>query len=127
MRHSLRNSLRHSLRNSLRNSGTGGLSLLLAALLLMAPVAAISGQDDQRRLRVEGISASLGEDEPRVLYILPWQPPSLPTRPRAKLDDKEPELIRPVDPVALERHRLFRETLNPLILSPLGNSALTVQ
>ena len=119
--------MRRSLWKSLRKSGTGVLSILLVSLLLLAPVAVMSGQDDQRRLRVEGISASLGEDEPRVLYILPWQPPSLPTRPRAKLDDKEPELIQPVDPMALERHRLFRETLNPLILSPLGNSALTVQ
>lgn len=110
-----------------QNPGTAVLSILLAWLLLTAPLTAMSGQEDQRQLRVEGISASLGEDEPRVLYILPWQPPSLPARPRAKLDDKEPELIQPVDPVALERHRRFRETLNPLFLSPLGNSAVTVQ
>ena len=70
---------------------------------------------------------SLGEDEPRVLYILPWQAPSLPKRPRADLNDEAPELVRPVDPVVLERHRLFRENLNPLILSPVGDSGLAEQ
>lgn len=94
-------------------------------MLVITPVQADPG--DTVRLSVEGLSASLGEDEPRVLYILPWQAPSLPRRPRADLNDEAPELVRPADPVALERHRLFRENLNPLILSPLGGSAVTAQ
>lgn len=74
--------------------------------------------ESTQALQVEGISASLGEDDPRVLFILPWQTPSLPKRPRAELDDRAPELIEPEGPLVLERHRLFRENLNPLILSP---------
>lgn len=102
-------------------------SLILAGLLVLPQARAGSGQDATVRLSVEGLSASLGEDEPRVLYILPWQAPSLPRRPRADLNDQAPELLRPADPVAMERHRLFREHLNPLILSPFGDSAVTVQ
>ncbi|WP_372997921.1 hypothetical protein [Marinobacter sp.] len=100
---------------------------VLAALLVLPLTRADAGQDEAVRLSVEGLSASLGEDEPRVLYILPWQAPSLPRRPRADLNDEAPELVRPADPVAFERHRLFRENLNPLILSPLGDSAVTAQ
>ncbi|WP_417566788.1 hypothetical protein [Marinobacter sp.] len=107
------------MRNYLQITTTGVLSVVFAWLIVLASVSAEASGDDTVRLSVEGISASLGEDEPRVLYILPWQAPSLPKRPRAKLDDTAPELMRPADPVALERHRLFRENLNPLILSPL--------
>lgn len=78
-------------------------------------------------LHVEGISASIGEDDPRVLYILPWQTPSLPRRPRADLDGEAPQLIQPFNPIVLERHRAFRQTLNPLVLNPDKGSAMTVQ
>jgi len=101
--------------------------LILAGLHVLPFNPACAEPDDTVRLSVEGISASLGEDEPRVLYILPWQAPSLPRRPRADLNDKAPELVQPADPVVLERHRLFRENLNPLILSPFGDSAVTAQ
>ncbi|MBU2955645.1 hypothetical protein [Marinobacter sp. F3R08] len=103
------------------------LGLMFAGLQVLLMNFAYADQDDTVRLKVEGLSASLGEDEPRVLYILPWQAPSLPGRPRADLNDQAPELVRPADPVALERHRLFRENLNPLILSPLGDSSVTAQ
>lgn len=103
-------------------------ALLVLLVLLAAPLPAAQEPGSETvQLTVEGISASLGEDEPRVLYILPWQPPSLPRRPRVELDDKAPELLGPVDPMVFERHRLFRDTLNPLILSPFGASAVTVQ
>ena len=102
-------------------------ALMFAALQILVITPVQADRDDTVRLSVEGLSASLGEDEPRVLYILPWQAPSLPRRPRADLNDEAPELLRPTDPVALERHRLFRENLNPLILSPLGGSAVTAQ
>jgi len=101
--------------------------LAMVGLQLMLLNPAQADQEEANRLAVEGISASLGEDEPRVLYILPWQAPSLPKRPRADLNDEAPELVRPVDPVVLERHRLFRENLNPLILSPIGDSGLAEQ
>ena len=102
-------------------------ALMFAGLQILVITPVQADQGDTVRLSVEGLSASLGEDEPRVLYILPWQAPSLPRRPSADLNDEAPELVRPADPVALERHRLFRENLNPLILSPLGGSAVTAQ
>lgn len=108
-------------------TATGVQSVVVAGLIVLASASAPASAEGPVRLSVDGISASLGEDEPRVLYILPWQVPSLPKHPRAKLDDTAPELMRPVAPVPLERHRLFRENLNPLILSPLGDSAGTVQ
>ncbi|AZT84073.1 hypothetical protein EHN06_11285 [Marinobacter sp. NP-4(2019)] len=64
-------------------------------------------------LSVEGITPHSADDDPGVLYILPWQPPTLPRRPRARLDDSASDLLEPLDPMALERHRIFRETLNP--------------
>lgn len=102
--------------------------LALGGLGASSALAASEGdQGDGVALTVEGISASIGEDNPRVLYILPWQAPSLPRRPRQELDDTAPELVQPVDPVALERHRVFRQTLNPLVLSPGRDSAVTTQ
>ncbi|KAA1175082.1 hypothetical protein FWJ25_06860 [Marinobacter salinexigens] len=80
----------------------------------------VSREVREVRLSVEGISRSMGEDEPRVLYILPWQAPSLPRRPRADLNVSAPNLEQALDPRAIERHRLFRETLNPLTLRPVG-------
>ncbi len=64
------------------------------------------------RLSIEGISASAGEDEPRVLTILPWQAPTLPRRPRAELESKAPELVQPLDPRVIEAHRAFRQRLD---------------
>lgn len=64
------------------------------------------------RLSIEGISASAGEDEPRVLTILPWRAPTLPRRPRAELDSTAAELVQPLDPYVLERHREFRQSLD---------------
>lgn len=63
------------------------------------------------RLSIEGISASVGEDEPRVLTILPWRAPTLPRRPRAELENSAPDLVQPLDPLALGRHREFRRSL----------------
>lgn len=75
----------------------------------------LSGSDGQSgksvRLSIKGISASAGEDEPRVLTILPWRAPSLPRRPRAELESSAPELVQPLDPLVLERHREFRRSL----------------
>jgi len=89
--------------------------LLLLLLLLLAPIvcnAEGGAQTDKPvRLSIEGISASVGEDEPRVLTILPWRAPTLPRRPRAELESSAPELVQPLDPLALERHREFRRDL----------------
>lgn len=115
---------------SVFDKATAWLFLAWMVLAFLMPGAAAADQTTDElasRLSVEGISASLGEDEPRVLYILPWQAPSLPKRPRAELDDQAPELLAPVDPLALERHRVFRDNLNPLILSPFAGPAGTEQ
>jgi len=71
-------------------------------------------------LGVEGITRHTGDDDPGVLYILPWQPPTLPRRSRAELDAGSDELLEPMDPLTLERHRIFRETLNPSLDSSLS-------
>ncbi len=71
------------------------------------------GERSAEALSVEGITDYSRDDDPGVLYILPWQPPTLPRRPRAELDDHAPDLLEPQDPLALERHRIFRETLSP--------------
>ncbi|WP_303289478.1 hypothetical protein [Marinobacter sp. SS5-14b] len=98
-------------------------TLLLAFTVVMPALASVdeSGaqtQRTQRALEVAGLSASVGEDDPRILYILPWQTPSLPRRPRTELNQAAPELLQPVSTTALENHRQFRETLNPLVLEP---------
>ncbi|HLT14046.1 MAG TPA: hypothetical protein VK006_08115 [Marinobacter sp.] len=99
------------------------LSALLSCAVLISVMAHGAAaeeetQDQRRSLEVAGISASAGEDDPRILYILPWQTPSLPRRPRAELNQAAPELMQPVSTTALENHRQFRETLNPLVLEP---------
>ncbi len=68
---------------------------------------------EYRALTVTGIAPRTNDDDPRVLYILPWQSPALPRRPRTRLNDRAPELKQPVDPLTLERHRYFRNTLDP--------------
>lgn len=75
---------------------------------------------DTVALTVEGITPHTGDDDPGVLYILPWQPPTLPRRSRAELEAGSEELLEPKDPLTLERHRKFRETLNPSLDSTLS-------
>ncbi|WP_297793980.1 hypothetical protein [uncultured Marinobacter sp.] len=100
-----------------------GLTIMVGGPAVAGAAAANrSGDSPPVELRVEGITAHSADDDPGVLYILPWQPPTLPRRPRARLDDSAPDLLEPQDPMALERHRIFRETLNP---SP--DSYLSVQ
>lgn len=70
-----------------------------------------SRSDSPALLSIEGISANVGEDEPRVLTILPWRAPSLPRRPRAELESMAPELVEPMGALVLERHRVFRQNL----------------
>ena len=97
----------------------------LLALFVGSPAAGAAPnpvEEHKTALQVEGLSASIGEDNPRVLYILPWQAPTLPRRPRASLQAEFPELKRPADPSALERHREFRDTLDPLILAPVDGT-----
>ena len=92
---------------------------LLALLSAMAPHA-LATEDETVALKVEGITRHTGDDDPAVLYILPWQPPTLPRRTRAELEAGNEELLEPKDPVTLERHRRFRETLNPSLDSTLS-------
>ncbi|WP_322003401.1 hypothetical protein [Marinobacter alexandrii] len=106
------------------------LVVVFFSLTAQASFASAPGQSAEvggMSLNVEGLSASIGEDNPRVLYILPWQAPTLPRRPREKLQDQFPTLTQPVDPVIFEGHRRFRDTLNPSLLSPSEGSAITTQ
>ncbi|RBP25718.1 hypothetical protein DET50_12161 [Marinobacter pelagius] len=94
-------------------------------LLIVFAATALAGEyktpeKERASLEIAGISATTGEDEPRILFILPWQPPSLPRRLRAELADQAPELEQPIDPMAVERHRRFRNTLDPMTLDPQG-------
>ncbi|MBD3641528.1 MAG: hypothetical protein HUJ18_11095 [Marinobacter sp.] len=102
----------------------GALATTLILLLALAAVAnAVEDPaegEERAALEIAGISATTGEDEPRILFILPWQPPSLPRRPRAGLEELAPELEQPLDPVVVERHRWFRHTLDPMTFDLQG-------
>ncbi len=100
-------------------------AFLITATGLMALLATLSSQamateSETVALSVEGITRHTGDDGPGVLYILPWQPPTLPRRTRAELEAGNEELLEPKDPLTLERHRKFRETLNPSLDSTLS-------
>lgn len=94
----------------------------ILAALAQSVFAAEGGTADDKpvTLEIAGLSATTGEDEPRILFILPWQPPGLPRRPRVELDDRAPELEQALDPMVVERHRKFRNTLDPMTLVPQG-------
>lgn len=99
--------------------------LLLACLVTNQSLADQSGANGApmpdasvSALSVNGFASQPGDDDPRVLYILPWQAPTIPRRPRAELETVAPEIMESVDPVVFERHRQFRETLNPDMDSP---------
>ncbi|MCK0164021.1 hypothetical protein [Marinobacter sp. S6332] len=72
---------------------------------------AANTRESSVRLSIEGVSASVGEDEPRVLNILPWRAPTLPRRPSAELEGSASDLVQPLDAIVLERHRVFRQSL----------------
>jgi len=110
-----------------RGLAASGLLLMLVTLPVSAEkgpespaTAATDAQESTVALGVEGITRHTGDDDPGVLYILPWQPPTLPRRSRAELDAGSDELLTPKDPLTLERHRMFRETLNPSMDSTLS-------
>lgn len=92
---------------------TGLLCLLIPLWGFAADTPVADKTPETRSLTVAGIAPQTNDDDPRVLYILPWQPPTLPRRPRTRLNDKAPDLKQPVDPLTLERHRYFRNTLDP--------------
>lgn len=98
-----------------RTSASGLLVFLVA---LSSPV--LATESETVALTVDGITRHTGDDDPAVLYILPWQPPTLPRRSRAELEAGNEELLEPKDPLTLERHRKFRETLNPSLDSTLS-------
>ena len=83
---------------------------LISLVFLTFPIPG-AASDKAEPLSIDGISSNMGEDEPRVLNILPWRAPTLPRRPRAELDNTAPELLKPLDPLVLERHRKFRQNL----------------
>lgn len=91
--------------------------LVLSVAIGPAPAAEVSSDESHTELSIAGLSSSPGDDEPRVLHILPWQPPSIPRRPRSELNAESPGLLDPIDPVVFERHRRFRQTLDPALES----------
>lgn len=106
------------------------LLLPMVTVLLLLPAMLVQGQsgetaNDQEpqartALTVEGIPRRSDDRDPRVLYILPWQPPTLPKRPRTELNAEAPTLLEPISPEALERHRHFRQSLDPNLGSALS-------
>lgn len=103
----------------------GGWLFALGVLVASYGVAAsadatgpVPGVESLTALTVEGLSSEPGDDDPRILYILPWQPPSIPRRPHSHVDNERQDLVAPIDPLVLERHRNFRKTLNPDLDSP---------
>ena len=66
-------------------------------------------------LSIDGISPTSGEDNPGIVYILPWQPPTLPRRSGAALETNAAELLEPMDPVVFDRHQNFQQSLNPVL------------
>lgn len=66
-------------------------------------------------LNIEGISSTSGEDNPGILYVLPWQPPALPRRTREGLSINAAEFLEPVNPGVFERHQNFQQSLNPVL------------
>lgn len=70
---------------------------------------------------VEGTSIHANEEEPRVLHIVPWQPPTLSRRERAPPELSGVEtLLRPIDVEAFRTHRHFRQTLDILNVDRSG-------
>lgn len=100
--------------------GSLALAAVLPTLVMAQAKPVATGPAETVALGVEGITRHTGDDDPGVLYILPWQPPTLPRRSRAELEAGSEELLEPKDPMTLERHRKFRETLNPLLDSTLS-------
>lgn len=76
----------------------------------------VSGTAAVPALTIEGLAARPGEDNPRMLFILPWQAPTLPRHPEASLPEQAPELEGLLDPRAFDNLRRFRDSLDPLTL-----------
>jgi hypothetical protein len=102
-------------------NGLGTFSrLALVASLTLSYAAAVFADDGLEDVRdtltdVEGTSIHANEEEPRVLHIVPWQPPTLRRRDRQALSlPGTEELLRPIDVEAFRTHRHFRQTLDVL-------------
>lgn len=94
-----------------------GLALALALLCQAAGVVADDQLEDVRPglTEVEGTRIHASEEEPRVLNIVPWQPPTLSRRERQELALPGAEaVLQPLDVDAMRTHRHFRQTLDVL-------------
>jgi len=96
---------------------------VFSALVLSAAAYASESSDagsamETVALSIEGISSTSSEDSPGVVYILPWQPPTLPRRTRDALEVDARGLREPMDPVVFDRHQAFHQSLNPTADSP---------
>lgn len=102
------------------------MAFLMLAVMLSSMVLAAGGETSESAtikpatpestFTVAGIQAHSGEDDPRILYILPWQLPTLPRRPRTTFNTELPALMAPAGSQTLENHRRFRQTLDPLVM-----------
>ena len=72
----------------LRAVATALMLVFAQAALAQSADATEAESPEQPGFEVAGISASGGEDDPRGLYILPWQASSLPPRPRLRKSRK---------------------------------------
>lgn len=91
-------------------------SVVLAAGGETSESATITPATPESTFTVAGIQAHSGEDDPRILYILPWQLPTLPRRPGTTFNTELPALMAPAGSQTLENHRQFRQTLDPLVM-----------
>lgn len=93
------------------------MAFLLSSMPLSAdaegPESSPSAAMETVALTVDGINTTSGEDNPGVVYILPWQPPTLPRRTRDALETNASELLAPMDPMVFEHHQNFQQSLNP--------------
>ncbi|MDC0661913.1 hypothetical protein [Marinobacter sp. SS21] len=92
---------------------------LIALWLVVTTQSALASEEAMQHragaLEIAGTSAAAGEDEPRVLHILPWQPPSVARRPRSEFNGKSPRLLAPIEPELFDRHRRLYQTLDPAL------------
>ena len=88
-----------------------------AVLFSSAAMSADDTLEDVRRslTDVEGASIDATEEEPRVLYIVPWQLPRPAADERRVVPVPEADkLLEPIDLEALQMHQRFRQTLQIL-------------
>ena len=101
----------------------GVLALLTSTVALAAADSSSTmAQERQALTEVEGISVRGSDEQPKVLHIVPWKPPTLQRRAKPELrTDSVETVLEPINPEALRTHRHFRNTLD--VLDSRGRSS----